>query len=128
MFLLARNKGEKIIIEGCAQIRVAHVQENRVRLDVISPHSRALRREQLEDGELDGFAILEIREIRRRSSDSFRVSIGIQVPVGATVRRAEVSQQLTPVSQRFPWHRYRPTARYWRQLSEAIAIPIPKDV
>lgn len=126
MLVLGRSKGERIEIEGCALIRVARIEEHRVRLDITAPFSRAQRAEQAVGDAADRTAVVTVLGIRHRAgSPILRASIGIRVPVGATVRRAEVAQQLKPMHERFPWHRFRPIGRYWRSVNEEIYIELP---
>lgn len=126
MLVLGRFKGERIEIDGHALIRVAKIEEDRVRLDVVAPCSRTTRAEHVGNEPCDRTAIVTVLGIRRRAGSSvLRASIGIRVPVGSTVHRSEVACQILPAEKRFPWHRYRPTSRCWRSISEEIHIRLP---
>lgn len=126
MLVLGRCKGERIEIDGHALIRVARIEEGRVRLDVTAPCSRTSRAEVADTLAPERTAIVTILGIRRRAGSSvLRASIGIRVPMGATVHRAEVANQTMPAEKRFPWHRFRPTSRCWRTINQEIHITLP---
>lgn len=129
MLKLARSKGEKIEIEGCALIRVGKIEEARVRIDVTAPFSAALRAEDAAHDALNGRCVeIRLMDIYRRGPNGLlRSSIGIRVPEGGKARRAEVSHQTTPPEMQFPWQRFQPTARFWRSVNESIVIPLPAD-
>lgn len=125
MLVLGRSKGERIEINGHALIRVARIEAGRVRLDVTAPWSRTRRGEQASAEGAGRTAVVCVLGIRRRGdSDNLRAAIGIRVPSGSSVQRAEVANQTQAASQRFPWHRYQPTARYWRAVNEEIHISL----
>lgn len=126
MFVLRRSQGEKIEIEQCALIRVGKIENDLVRLDVTAPFSRLFRAEQNGPLPQERTVIVSLLGIRQPAGKPQRMaSVGISVPVGATVRRAELVQQTVPAGKRFPWHRYRVTARFWRSIKEEIQIEIP---
>lgn len=128
MLKLARSKGEKIEIEGCALIRVAKIEESRVRIDVTAPFTPALRAEdpKHEFSPANCVVVKLVDIYERTKTGGFRASIGIRVPEGGKAHRAEVRQQLVPEHLRFPWQRFQPTARYWRSINEEIYIPVPE--
>lgn len=128
MLKLARSKGEKIEIEGCALIRVAKIEDKRVRIDITAPFAPALRAEdencELCPAECVVIKLVDIYE--RAKSGCFRATIGVRVPGGGKAHRAEVRQQRVPEHLRFPWRRFKPTARYWRSIDEEILIVVPQ--
>lgn len=126
MFVLGRSKGEKIEIASCALIRVARIEEQRVRFDIVAPFSRAVRGELSATSTPDRIATVTVLEIGTGGdARCFRAKLGICVPEGAVVRRAELVQQQHPPHRRFPWHRFRVTGRFWRNVMEELHVEIP---
>lgn len=130
MLKLARSKGEKIEIEGCALIRVGKIEEKRVRIDITAPFSPARRTEDdSHDFDPAQCVVVKLVDIYERESSPpgcLRASIGIRVPEGGKAHRAEVRQQKVPEHLRFPWRRFKPTARFWRMVGEEILIRVPE--
>jgi hypothetical protein len=132
---LSRSRGEKIEIEGCALVRIARIEEDRIRLDVTAPFGMVWKGETTPDGEpSDAQAggepanFITLRSIESTGkAGEYRALVSLDLPTGVLARRAELINQNVPPRERFPWKRFRPTVRVWRRVGEAIGIALPSD-
>lgn len=118
MVELGRRRGESVEIAGCALVEVVAVEPGRVQLAVTAPFSRSSPAERAGAArDTPGIVVKVLAVEASEGEEAFQARLGVSVPPGV---------RLAPdTAAEFPWHRYHPTGRYWRDVDEAIIITTP---
>ncbi len=71
--------------------------------------------------------VVRVLDVAHTDASGLRTHIGIETPSHLNCTRYEVVKQTVDRSEQFPWRRYQPRGRYWREIGELIYIKAPNN-